>query len=66
MQTPRLVYKGACDDTAQTKRVDTQEALDCALADGWRLRRTVATVAESEALAETLEPEVPTAGKRKR
>lgn len=41
MQTPRLVYKGPTDDTAQTKRVEDQDALEGALAEGWRLRRVL-------------------------
>ncbi len=39
MNLPRLLYRGPCDDTAETKRVETLEQLAAALADGWRLRR---------------------------
>ncbi len=39
MSIPRLVYRGPANSTASTKRCETQEALDAALKDGWRLRR---------------------------
>ncbi len=39
MNLPRLLYSGPCDDTAKTKRVETLEELDKAIAEGWRLRR---------------------------
>jgi len=37
--TPRLVYRGAANDTAETKEVADQGALDQALNAGWRLTR---------------------------
>lgn len=37
--TPRLLYKGAADETAETCKVDDQAALEKALKDGWRLQR---------------------------
>jgi hypothetical protein len=37
--TPRLLYRGPADDSAETKEVPDQSALDQALKDGWRLKR---------------------------
>lgn len=36
---PRMVYRGAADDSAETQVVSDQEALSAALKDGWRLKR---------------------------
>lgn len=36
---PRMVYRGAADDSAETQVVADQDALSAALKDGWRLTR---------------------------
>lgn len=36
---PRMVYRGAADDQAETQIVGDQDALSLALKDGWRLTR---------------------------
>ena len=37
--TPRLLYRGPADETADTRRVADWVELEGALAEGWRLRR---------------------------
>lgn len=52
--TPRLVYKGAADETAQTCEVKDRDALDKALKAGWRLTRVDAKHKAVEKPAATL------------
>jgi len=58
--TPRLVYRGAADETAETREAVDQIDLDAALKAGWRLTRVDAThpapepdAADEPAAAET-------------
>lgn len=51
MNVPRMLYRGAPDETADTKRFETEAEVETALAAGWRLTRAVqAPEPESEPL----------------
>lgn len=49
LQFPRLVYRGASDETAETLTVDDADALDVALKAGARLQRNPKPDAEPAA-----------------
>jgi hypothetical protein len=43
---PRLLYRGAPDETAETQAVENEEALARALEEGWRRQRRIEPPAE--------------------
>ena len=43
---PRLLYRGAADETAETHAVENEEALALALEEGWRRQRRMEPLAE--------------------
>lgn len=47
MHVPRLLYKGPADQTASTKRCETEADVTAALADGWRMTRAQSAPAPS-------------------
>lgn len=46
LQFPRLIYRGASDESAETLIVEDADALDVALKAGYRLQRNPPKVAE--------------------
>jgi hypothetical protein len=55
-ECPRLLYRGAEDETAATRRVDTWAELEMALLDGWRLHRKVDVQPVAESPPDEPEP----------
>jgi hypothetical protein len=68
---PRLLYRGAADDTAETLRVETEMELAQALDEGWRRHRRLdlsEPVTEDVVALDAEEPseQQPSGGRRKK